>query len=101
MVLMHPFVLGEMACGRMRNREEVLRLLRGLPSAPLASDEEALAFIEAHGLMGCGIGYVDVHLLAATALAGGAGLWSRDRRLAEVAGEMGLAYAVAGDPQLG
>lgn len=101
MVLMHPFVLGEMACGRMRNREEVLRLLRGLPSAPLASDEEALAFIEAHGLMGRGIGYVDVHLLAATALAGGAGLWSRDRRLAEVAGEMGLAYAVAGDPRPG
>lgn len=101
MVVMHPFVVGEIACGRLRDRREVLRLLRGLPAVPVASDDEALAFIERRGLMGRGIGYVDVHLLAATALAGGARLWSRDGRLAQVAGEMGFAYSVPGEPRHG
>lgn len=78
----------------MRNRQEVLRLLRGLPVSPVASDDEALELIEEQGLMGRGIGYVDVHLLASTALARNLGLWSRDRRLAEVASELGLAFTV-------
>lgn len=98
-VFMHPFVLGELACGHLRNRGEVLRLLRQLPAAPVASDEEALGFIEDRGLMGRGIGYVDVHLLAATALAGDLRLWSRDRRLADVAGDMGLGFTFPGEPK--
>jgi hypothetical protein len=55
-VLMHPFVLGELACGNLRNRSEVLALLRGLPRATVATDDEVLFFIERHALMGRGIG---------------------------------------------
>lgn len=89
-VLVHPFVLGELACGNLRQRMEVLTLLKNLPHAVVALDEEVLFFIEQHGLMGRGIGYVDAHLLAAVALDGGARLWSRDKRLHALAGEMGI-----------
>ena len=92
-VLMHPFVLGELACGNLKNRGEVLRLLGDLPAAPLATDPEALDYIERRALMGRGIGYVDVHLLASVALAGAARLWTRDKRLAAVAADLKLAYA--------
>lgn len=87
-MLVHPFVVGELACGNLANRVEVLALLQALPEAPLATDEEALAFIETGRLMGRGIGYVDVHLLASTALEGGASLWTRDKRLSAVAVEL-------------
>ena len=90
-VFIHPFVIGELACGHMKNRAEVIGLLRQLPTLPRATDDEALQFIEAHGLMAKGIGYVDVHLLASLALSTGVRLWTRDRRLASVAAEMGLA----------
>lgn len=90
-VLTHPFIVGELACGNLRNRVELLSLLADLPAALVASDAEALDFIERHALMGRGIGYVDVHLLASTALAGTARLWTRDKRLASVAAELGLA----------
>lgn len=92
-VLMHPFVLGELACGNLKNRGEVLRLLGDLPAAPLATDPEALDYIERRALMGRGIGYVDVHLLASAALAGAARLWTRDKRLAAAAADLKLAYA--------
>jgi predicted nucleic acid-binding protein len=92
-VLMHPFVLGELACGNLKNRGEVLRLLGDLPAAPLATDPEALDYIERRALMGRGISYADVHLLASAALAGGARLWTRDKRLAAVAADLKLAYA--------
>ncbi len=88
-VLMHPLVLGELACGNLRNRAGLLRLLGDLPAAPTVTDSEALAFIEAHQLMGRGIGYIDVHLLAATALAAPATLWTLDMRLGAVAAELG------------
>jgi predicted nucleic acid-binding protein len=90
-VLVHPFVVGELACGNLKSRAELLRWLRALPQAPLATDSEALAFIDGRALMGRGIGYLDVHLLAAVALAGDATLWTRDKRLAAVAQELGLA----------
>ena len=92
-VLTHPFVLGELACGNLKNRGEVLQLLGELPAAPMATDPEALDFIERRALMGRGIGYVDVHLLASVALAGTAQLWTRDKRLAAVAADLELAYA--------
>ena len=92
-VLTHPFVLGELACGNLKNRGEVLRLLRELPAAPTAMDAEALDFIERRALMGRGIGYIDVHLLASVVLAGSARLWTRDRRLAAVAEDLELAHA--------
>ena len=91
-VLMHPLVMGELACGNLSNREEVLRLLGELPMAPAVTDAEARAFIEGHTLMARGIGYIDVHLLASTVLAAPARLWTRDRRLGVVAAELGLAF---------
>jgi predicted nucleic acid-binding protein len=92
-VMTHPFVLGELACGNLKNRGEVLRLLGDLPEAPVATDPEALAFIEQRALMGRGIGYIDVHLLASVVLDGAARLWTRDKRLASVAADLRLAYA--------
>ncbi len=91
-VLMHPFVLGELACGHLRNRAEVLALLKDLPRVTVADNEEVLFFIERHALMGQGIGYVDAHLLAAVALTGWARLWTRDKRLQKVADSLALAY---------
>jgi len=92
-VLLHPFVLGELACGALRNREELLRLFGDIPAAPTATDSEVLVFIENHVLMGWGIGYVDMHLLASTVLEGATRLWTRDRRLAGVAASLGIAFA--------
>jgi predicted nucleic acid-binding protein len=86
-VLVHPWVVGELACGNLQDRKLVLELLQSLPSAPVASAGEVLFFIEKHALMERGIGYVDVHLLAA------ARLWTRDRQLVVVADELGMAYA--------
>ena len=90
-VLMHPFVLGELACGNLSNRRGVLTLLKNLPQSVVASDEEVLAYITRHELMGRGIGYVDVHLLAAATLSA-AWLWTRDKRLHGVAAALGLAH---------
>lgn len=95
-VLMHPFVLGELACGNLKNRVQVLRLLSDLPSAPTATDTEALGLIERRALIGRGIGFVDVHLLASVALAGSGRLWTRDRRLAAVAARMEIAFEEEG-----
>jgi hypothetical protein len=90
-VLMHPFIIGELACGNLKNRAAVLRLLRDLPATPLASDPEVLGFIDRRKLMGRGIGYIDAHLLASVALTGTARLWTHDKRLAAVAAELKLA----------
>jgi hypothetical protein len=84
-VLMHPFVVGEMACGSLRDREPILELLQDLPGTAVAESDEVLQFIERHGLHGKGIGYVDVHLLASVALTKGAKLWTRDKKLGAVA----------------
>ena len=93
LVLAHPFIVGELACGNLKNRREVLQLLEELPRAPVATEPEVLDFIEQRRLMGRGLGYIDVHLLASVALAGSARLWTRDRRLAAVAGTLKLAWA--------
>lgn len=87
-VLVHPFIIGELACGEMKQRREVLRLLGTLPSGVVATDEETLHFIERHHLMGKGIGYIDAHLLASVTLADGAQFWTRDKRLAAIAAEL-------------
>lgn len=88
-VLMHPFVLGEIACGSLSTRGSVLALLRQLPAAAVASSDEVLGFIERHDLHGHGVGYVDVHLLASVALRPGTRLWTRDRRLRGAAERLG------------
>ena len=83
----HPFVIGELACGHLRPREEVIELLRELPWLPTVEHEEAFAFLEQHRLHGRGIGWIDLHLLASTMLAG-ADLWTRDRSMLTVAREL-------------
>lgn len=80
----HPFVIGELACGSLRRRAEVLSLLQSLAPVPLGSHNEVLTFVERHRLMGRGIGWIDAHLLVSASL-GGVALWTRDRRLFEVA----------------
>jgi predicted nucleic acid-binding protein len=91
-VVMHPFVRGEVACGSLRDRKSLLELLRDLPEAVMATDDEAMQFIERHRLYGKGIGYVDVHLLASVALTGGVTIWTRDRKLRQTAAALGHAY---------
>jgi hypothetical protein len=91
-VLTHPFVIGELACGNLRNRTEFLKLLEGLPRAPVASQEEVLFFVESNELMGQGIGFVDAHLLAATAMFPASRLWTLDKRLGRVAAKLAIAY---------
>lgn len=82
-VACHPFVVGELACGSLRNRAEIMSLLRALPSLTRAQDDEVLYFIERHSLMGRGLGLIDVHLLA-SAILEGAALWTLDSRLDSV-----------------
>jgi predicted nucleic acid-binding protein len=84
-VLMHPFVVGEIACGSLRDRKTILELLQDLPAAVVATDSEVIHFIERHALHGKGVGYVDAHLLASVALTAGARLWTRDQRLRQLA----------------
>ena len=91
-VLTHPFIIGELACGNLRNRTEILSLLAALPQTAAATDAEVLFLIERHRLMGRGIGYIDAHLLASAALSSPAGIWTRDKRMAAVAVGSGVAY---------
>lgn len=87
----HPWVIGELACGRLSDRATVLELLRALPTTPVASVDEVLALIERRALMGRGIGWVDVQLLASALLAG-VPIWTLDRRLTAVAAELGVEH---------
>ena len=91
-VVIHPFVIGELACGNLRQRDEVLRLLNDLPQAVVASQEEVLHLIEHRKLMGLGIGFIDAHLLASATLTDMAALWTRDKRLQKVARKLELAF---------
>ena len=87
-VIMHPHVLGELALGNLKNRSAVLSLLRNLPEAVVATDDEVQSMIEENSLFGRGIGYTDAHLLAATRITPEARLWTRDKRLRTVAGDL-------------
>lgn len=90
-VLVHPYVIAEIALGSLRNRESVLGALRDLPGAPVATAEETLFLIEREKLFNRGIGYVDTSLLASARLQPGIGIWTRDKRLGKAAEELGLA----------
>ena len=90
-VLVHPFVLGELALANLARRNEILGLLGNLSQVTTATDTEVLVLIEYHRLFGRGIGFIDAHLLAATFLTPETGLWTRDRRLAAVSLGLGLA----------
>jgi predicted nucleic acid-binding protein len=82
-VACHPFIIGELACGILKNRTEILSLLQVLPMASRADDDEIVQFIEDRRLMGKGLGYIDIHLLM-SALLTGIPLWTIDKRLHEV-----------------
>lgn len=90
-VFCHPFVIGELACGNLNNRVEILTLLQALPAAVHAEHEEVMHFIEKHSLMGKGLGYVDAHLLVAAVLTQ-APLWTFDKKLQESSSRLGLSY---------
>jgi len=94
-VLAHPFVTGELACGNLANRQQILNTLEQLPQAVTASQSEVLYFIEHHQLMGCDIGYVDAHLLTSTSLCAPAKIITRDRKLETIALKLGLAASPA------
>jgi predicted nucleic acid-binding protein len=90
-VMIHSFVIGELACGNIKNRKEILSLLQALPRAAQAQHEEVLGFIEQKEIMGRGVGYIDIHLLA-SAILSDAPLWTLDKNLAAVAGKMKINY---------
>jgi predicted nucleic acid-binding protein len=92
-VLIHPFVVGELALGNLRQRKTVLSALWDLPRAGVATDAEVLHFVDQHELYGRGLGYVDAHLLAAVRLTAGAELWTKDKRLHGIADQLRLAIA--------
>jgi predicted nucleic acid-binding protein len=94
-VLVHPFVLGELALGNLRRRDAFLSDLRDLPQATVATDEEVISLIGRQTLFGRGIGYVDAHLLAAAQLTSGTKLWTHDRRLQAIAAQLGLAATLS------
>ena len=88
-ICMHPMVIGEIACGNLKNRR-LLEDLALLPAATMATHGEVLSYLERHQLMGRGVGLIDVHLLASAALSN-VSLWTRDKRFSAVANELGLA----------
>lgn len=91
-VNIHPFIIGELACGNLKDRPTVLGLLAGLPSLRMLEPHEVLYFIDHQKLMGRGIGYIDVHLLAAIVIATDTKLWTRDLKLFNVAKALGVAF---------
>ena len=90
-VISHVFIIGELACGNLTNRAEILSFLYALPMAIYAEHEEVMNFIENYHLMGKGLGYIDMHLLA-SALLTNVSLWTLDKRLIEASSALGIAY---------
>ncbi len=90
-VTCHSHVIGELACGNIKNRNEILTFLKALPMAPLIEFDEYLFFVETHQLNGIGIGFVDIHLLASSKLAQ-TKLWTADKRLMAAASKLGINY---------
>lgn len=92
LVLIHPFVIGELALGSFKQRALVIGYLQGLIYGTQASDTEVLDMIDRFKLFGSGIGFVDAHLLASARLTAGSKIWTRDKRLASAADAMGLLF---------
>lgn len=91
-VMCHQFVIGEIACGNIKNRTEILTLLQLLPMAAQANHEEVMEFIENNELMGRGLGYIDMHLSASARLTG-VPLWTLDKKFNEINRELGIGYS--------
>ncbi len=90
-VVCHPFIVGELACGNLKNRSGILSLLQALPMTTSAEHEEVMRFIENHSLMGKGLGYVDMHLLA-SAILSRVPIWTLDKKLKQFSSKLGLGY---------
>ena len=90
-VLGHSLVIGELACGFLKNRNEIIGLLESLPQAETVEHDEVLFFIEKNKLFGKGIGLIDIHLLASAVLEG-VTLWTADKKLNDVAAKMKILY---------
>jgi predicted nucleic acid-binding protein len=90
-VMCHPFIVGELACGNLKNRTEIISLVQSLPMAPTIEFNEFLFFIDRNHLMGKGVGFVDVHLLASAQLTG-MPLWTADKRLKSAADQLELTF---------
>ena len=90
-VMCHPFIIGELACGNLKNRIEIISLLKSLPMATTIEFDEFLIFIDQNRLYGKGIGFVDVHILASAKITG-VPLWTDDKRLKSAADQLGLAF---------
>lgn len=90
-VVCHPFIVGELACGNLKNRYEILTYLQSLPMTILAEDEEVLRFIENNQLMGKGLGYIDIHLIASAVLTD-VPLWTLDKTLDKFTKKIGIDY---------
>ncbi len=90
-VVCHPFIIGELACGHIKNRQEILSLLQALPVLPEVGLDEHLYFVEEQKLFGRGIGFVDIQLLASAQLEG-VRLWTSDKKLKAVAEAHGLLW---------
>src|SRR4051812_28195481 len=90
-VVMHPFVLGELALGRLQPRAEIIADLLELPTIHVADPEEILLLIERQKLIAIGLGYIDVHLIAAAMTTEDCLLWTRDKRMGRVASRLGIA----------
>ncbi|MBF8277171.1 MAG: toxin, family [Candidatus Brocadiaceae bacterium] len=90
-VVCHPLIVGELACGNLKNRTEILSLLQALPVATYREHEEVMKFIEDHALMGKGLGYIDIHLIASAILTE-IPLWTVDKKLNEISSKLGMAY---------
>jgi predicted nucleic acid-binding protein len=93
-VAIHPFVIGELACGNLANRQEILSLLHALPAAHRVEDDEILFFMESHSLAGRGLGLIDLHLLASSKISEYP-LWTKDKHLTAAAMELGLRFGHA------
>ena len=90
-IVMHPFIIGELALSHLKPRDQILGDLGDLPQTILATEAEVLRFIERHVLFGTGIAYIDAHLLTAAVLTPGTRIWTRDKQLLGAANKLGLA----------
>lgn len=91
-VASHPFIIGELACGNIGNRTEILSLMQSLPMLDVVQHEELLFFIDQNKIMGAGLGFVDVHLMAAAALAE-VPLWTQDKKLKQACSQLSIDFS--------
>lgn len=95
-VVVHPYVIGELALGNLQKRDVILDTLNNMPRVKIAKDEEVLTFINHNKLFGLGIGYIDAHLLASVRLTQGTLLWTQDKRLHSAAMQFELSVRLVG-----